>query len=369
MKNKIYISKPYLPPLDEYIKYLESIWNSKQLTNNGPFHKEFEEELCDYLGVKYISLFSNATIALLIAIRVLELKGEIITTPYSFVATSHAVKWNNIDPVFIDVEPNTCNLNPYLIERAITDKTSAILPVHVYGNPCNVEKIGRIAERNNLKIIYDAAHAFGTQIGEDSILKFGDLSVLSFHATKLFNTFEGGAIVSHSSEMKRKIDDLKNFGFQDQTTVEGIGINGKMNEVQAALGILQLKYIDQIIEKRKIITEIYRAGLKKVNGIFFLDFMNNVRYNYAYFPIFIKESEYGISRDEVFEKLAYNNIYARRYFYPLISQFSSYKDMPSSKLDNLTVANNISNDVICLPIYPDLDTADVERIIEILKTL
>lgn len=367
MNKKITVTQPLLPPLEEYLPYLQQIWKNKHITNQGPFHEELEDKLCDYLGVEYISLFANGTIALLVAIKTLELKGEIITTPYSFVASSHVITWNNINPVFIDIESSTCNLNPGLIEEAITESTSAILPVHVYGNPCNIEKIADIAEKNNLKIIYDAAHAFGVKVNGDSIMNSGDLSVLSFHATKVFNTFEGGAIVSQTVEMKKKIDDLKNFGILDEVTVEGIGINGKMNEVQAAMGLLQLKYIDSAIEKRNKIAEIYREGLKGVDGIRFLDDMEGVKHNYAYFPIFINEREYGMCRDEVYEKLANKNIYGRRYFYPLISQFSTYKGLPSAKAENLPVAVKTSGEIICLPIYPDLDNGDVERIIEILK--
>lgn len=369
MKDRIYITKPFLPPLDEYVKYLEKIWTSKQLTNNGPFHKQLEQELCEYLDVKYISLFCNGTIALLLAIKALELKGEIITTPYSFVATSHSIKWNGLTPVFVDIDVSTCNMDPDRIEKAITSKTTAILPVHVYGNPCETENINQIAKKHNLKVIYDAAHAFGVAKNGKSILNEGDLSILSFHATKVFNTFEGGAIVSHSAEMKKKIDDLKNFGFQDQITVEGIGINGKMNEVQTAMGLLQLKYINSAIDKRKKIIEIYRNALEEVDGIQFFNDIEGVKHNYAYFPVFINELEYGKSRDEVYEELKKHNIYGRRYFYPLINQFSAYKSLPSTESENLIVAEKMSNEVICLPVYPDLDHADVEKIIEILKDL
>ena len=368
-KKPILVTQPFLPPLEEYTEYLKDIWKSKWITNAGKFHQELEEGLCRYLGIEYISLFSNGTLALLVAIKSLELKGEIITTPYSFVASSHAIKWNGLNLVFTDIESNTCNLNPDLIEEAITENTSAILPVHIYGNPCNTEKINQIAERNNLKIIYDAAHAFGVKINGNSILNFGDLTILSFHATKVFNTFEGGAIVSNTAEMKKKIDDLKNFGFHDEVNVEGIGINGKMNEVQAAMGLLQIKYVDKAIEKRKRIAEIYREGLKDVNGISFLDDIKGVKHNYAYFPVFINEREYGMSRDEVYEELNNHEIYGRRYFYPLISQFSVYKNLPSAEAENLPVAEEMSGEVICLPIYPDLDRRNVERIIYILRNL
>ena len=367
--KRINVTQPFLPPLEEFQIYLQQIWENKHITNNGPFHKQLEQELCNYLGVKQISLFANGTIALLIAIKALELKGEVITTPYSFVATAHSIKWNGLEPVFVDIDPLTCNLDTKKIENAISDQTTAILPVHVYGNPCNTEKIAEIAERYGLKIIYDAAHAFGVTVNGNSILNSGDLSVLSFHATKVFNTFEGGAIVCHTAEMKKKIDDLKNFGFQDQTTVEGIGINGKINEVQAAMGLLQLKYIDQVIEKRNRIAELYREKLSEVNGISFLDGIKGVKHNYSYFPIFINEREYGMNRDKVYEELTNHNIFTRRYFYPLISRFSAYKNLPSAEEKNLPVAEQISSEVICLPIYPDLEHRDVERVIGILKSL
>ena len=367
MKNKIFITEPFLPPLDEYVEYLKKIWESKQLTNNGVFHQQFETELANYLGVKYVSLFNNATTALLVGIKALDLSGEVITTPYSFVATAHAIKWNGLDPVFVDIELDYCNLDSNKIEDAITEKTTALLPVHVYGNPCDTDRIKTIAEKYNLKVIYDAAHAFGVKKDGNSILNEGDLSILSFHATKVFNTFEGGAIVSHSAEMKKKIDDLKNFGFQDQVTVEGIGINGKMNEMQASMGLLQLKYFDQVIEKRKRITEIYRKGFKNVKGIRYLADLEDVKYNYAYFPIFINENEYGKSRDDVYNALKKHNIYGRIYFYPLISRFSAYKDLFSSKSANLSMAEKISEDVICLPIYPDLSTDQVNYIISVIN--
>jgi len=369
LKDKIYITKPFLPPLDEYVKYLEKIWTSKHLTNNGPFHQQFEKELANYLGVKYVSLFNNATTGLLIAIKALELKGEIITTPYSFVATAHSIMWNGLTPVFVDINPSTCNIDPDKIENAITSKTSAILPVHIYGNPCDTKKIKDITDKHGLSVIYDAAHAFGVKQNNKPILNEGDLSILSFHATKVFNTFEGGAIISSTSEMKKKIDDLKNFGFQGETVVEGIGINGKMNEIQAAMGLLQLKYIDEAIEKRKIITEIYRKGLKNVLGICFLDDIEGVSHNYSYFPVFLQEKKYGKSRDEVYEELKNHNIFSRKYFYPLISQLTVYQNLPSTAKKNLPVAEQKSKEVLCLPIYPDLNNRDVERIIEILTTL
>jgi len=367
MTKKINVTEPFLPPLEEYYPYLEQIWESKQLTNNGQFHQKFEKELAQYLDVQYVSLFNNGTTALLVSLRALELTGEVITTPYSFVATAHSILWNGLTPVFVDIDPITCNLNLDLIEEAITEKTSAILPVHVYGNPCETTRIQQIAEKHNLKVIYDAAHAFGVEKNGKSILNEGDLSILSFHATKVFNTFEGGAIISHTPEMKKRIDDLKNFGFQSQVVVEGIGINGKMNEVQSAMGLLQLKYIDSVIEKRKQITELYRKKLKNIKGITFLDNQENTNHNYAYFPIFINEDDYGISRDDLYKKLKQNNIFGRRYFYPLISQFDEYINFPSASKNNLPNAEKMSNEVICLPIYPDLGKEQIKRIITIIN--
>jgi dTDP-4-amino-4,6-dideoxygalactose transaminase len=366
MNKKIFVTEPFLPPLKEFNVYLKQIWKNKLITNNGPFHKQLEQELCNYLGVKHISLFANGTIALLVAIKALELTGEVITTPYSFVATVHSIKWNGLEPVFVDIDPKYYNLDPSKIEEAITDKTTAILPVHVYGNPCETKKIKHIAEKYNLKVIYDAAHAFGVKKDGKSILNEGDLSILSFHATKVFNTFEGGAIISHTTKMKQRIDDLKNFGFHDELMVEGIGINGKMNELQASMGLLQLKYINEVIDKRKKITNLYRSELKNIKGISFLDDMKDVNHNYAYFPIFINERKFGRSREEIYEKLKNHNIYSRRYFYPLISQFTAYKDLSSSKPANLPMAEKSSEEVICLPVYPDLTKSEQNYIIDIL---
>jgi dTDP-4-amino-4,6-dideoxygalactose transaminase len=369
LKDKIFVTKPFLPPLKEYTELLEDIWKNKQLTNKGPFHEKFEIALKDYLKVEYVSLVNNATTGLIIALRALGIKGDVITTPFSFIATAHSIKWNGLNPIFVDIDPSTCNINPDKIEDAITDQTTAILPVHIYGNPCDTKNIKSIAIKNNLRVIYDGAHAFGVTHNRKSILNEGDLSVLSFHATKLFNTFEGGAIVSHSSEMKKRIDDLKNFGFQNEITVDGIGINGKMNELQAALGLLQLKYFNKVIEKRKRIAKIYREGLMDVNGISFIYDNKGVKNNYAYFPIFIDEKIFGKKRDEVYEELKKHNIYGRRYFYPLISQFGAYQDLQSAEKKNLPVAEQISKEVICLPIYPDLDNRDIERIVKIINTL
>ena len=365
-KTPIYVTQPFLPPLDEFTIYLKKIWESKILTNNGPFHQELEQKLCEYLGVKYISLFSNGTQALITALQALKITGEVITTPFSFVATSHALWWNNIKPVFTDIEPNTFNLDPDKIEAAITQKTTAILPVHVYGNPCNVTKIQEIADRYGLKLIYDAAHTFGVKLNGTSIASFGNMSILSFHATKVFNTFEGGAIVCHDEETKTHIDHLKNFGFTDETTVVSPGINAKMNEFQAALGILQLKYVDEIISKRKKIAERYCQVLKDKPGISFLNSDSDIKPNYAYFPVLIDAETFGLTRDQLYEKLKKNNIFGRRYFYPLISQYPTYRGLESAKPGRLVVAEKITEEIICLPIYPDLEETDLERIISVL---
>jgi dTDP-4-amino-4,6-dideoxygalactose transaminase len=362
--ENIYVTQPVLPDLKEFIPYLEQIWENKVLTNNGPFHRELEKNLAEYLGVPYISLFANGTLALVTALQVLRITGEVITTPYSFVATTHSLWWNNIKPIFVDIEPTFCNLDVEKIESAITQKTTAILPVHVYGNPCNVEKIQQIADIYGLKVIYDAAHAFGVKYKGESILNYGDLSVLSFHATKVYNTFEGGAIICHDKATKQRIDYLKNFGFAGETTIMAPGINSKMNEVQAAMGLLQLKTIKDNIAKRKQVADLYREKLKDIKGISLLPEPKETESNYAYFPIFINEAEYGMSRDALYEKLKQNNIFGRRYFYPLISEFSMYKGLDSSKPDNLPIATKAANNVICLPIYPNLEIKIIEKIVK-----
>ena len=369
MIKPIYVTQPFLPPLEEFTEYLKQIWESKQLTNGGPFHQQLEEELCKYLGVKYISLFSNGTLALVTALQALKITSEVITTPYSFVATTHSLWWNNIKPVFVDIEPCTFNLDPEKIEAAITPHTTAILPVHVYGNPCNVKRIKEIADAYGLKVIYDACHTFGVTVKGIPVLNFGDLSVISFHATKVYNTFEGGAIVCHDEETKKRIDNLKNFGFVNETTVVTPGINAKMNELQAAMGLIQLKYIDDLIEKRKEITVRYRNLLKNIDGISFMEDILGVKHCYSYFPVFIDREKYGKTRDEVYEELKRNNIYGRRYFYPLISQFPTYKGLESAKTGKMPVAEKATEDVICLPIYPDLDYETIKFISSILKYL
>ena len=362
----IYVTQPFLPPLEEFIPYLEKIWDKKWLTNNGDFHKQLEKELAEYLGVKYISLFANGTLALITALQEMKISGEVITTPFSFVATTHSLWWNGIKPVFVDIEPDYFNIDPEKIEAAITTKTTAIMPVHVYGNPCNVERIQEIADTYGLKVIYDACHAFGVKIKDQSILNFGDMSVLSFHATKVYTTFEGGAIVCQDEKTKKRIDYLKNFGFAGETTVVAPGINAKLNEFQAALGVLQLKYADEVRSKRKEIADYYRQKLKSINGINFLEDIKDITPSYSYFPVLVDKESYGVTRDELYQKLKDNGIYARKYFYPLISNFSSYSSLPSASRDNLPVANKIAEDVLCLPIYPELKLDTINIITDII---
>jgi dTDP-4-amino-4,6-dideoxygalactose transaminase len=367
MSKPIFVTQPYLPPLEEFQKYLKQIWGNKILTNNGPFHQELEKALCDYLDVEYISLFSNGTLAIVSALQALHITGEVITTPYSFVATTHALWWNNIKPVFADIDPDTFNLDPGRIEAAITPLTTAILPVHVYGNPCNVDEIQRIADTYGLKVIYDACHTFGVRIKGIPVLKFGDLSVMSFHATKVYNTFEGGAIVCHDEATKKRIDNLKNFGFVNETTVVTPGINAKMNEIQAAMGLLQLKYIDGLIEKRKQIVEQYRERLNGINGITYMEDMPGVKHCYSYFPVLIDKDKYGKTRDDLYEELKKHSIYGRRYFYPLISQFPTYRGLDSAQPGKMPVAERITEEVICLPIYSNLEVENILRIVDIVK--
>ncbi len=365
-KNTL-VTQPHMPSLSEFIPLLADIWENRWLTNNGKYHQEFEKRLAEFLGVPYVVLFSNGTLALIAALQCLRIKGEVITTPYSFVATTHALSWNGIKPVFVDVDPVYGNLDPRKIEQAITPNTTAILPVHVYGNPCEVEAIEKIADTYGLKVIYDAAHAFNVKKEESSILNFGDLSILSFHATKVFNTIEGGAVICHDSKTKQRLDYLKNFGIADETTVVASGINAKMNELQAAYGLLQLKDFDIVIEKRKALTLQYKEGLRKLEGVNFLNEGDNVAYNYAYFPIFIDEKKCGFNRDDVREVLKKENIFARRYFYPLISEFPLYRGL--AKEAELKIAYKVSREVICLPLYPDLSKEIVKLIIAKIKQL
>jgi dTDP-4-amino-4,6-dideoxygalactose transaminase len=362
----IFVTRPFLPPLDEYVALLEQMWASRQLTNEGPFHVQFEAALKAHLGVPHISLFSNGMLGLIVALQALRIEGEVITTPFSFVATTHALHWNGIKPVFCDIEPDTFNLDPDKIEAAITPRTTAIMPVHVYGNPCNVERIGQIAERHGLKVIYDAAHTFGARLNGRSLADFGDLAVLSFHATKVFNTFEGGAIVSRDAAMKERIDFLKNFGFADDVTVVGPGINAKMNEPQAAMGLLQLKYVAESIRKRQAVSGRYRERLRGVRGLRVLEDVAGVEHNFAYFPVLIDGSAFGRSRDEVHAEMGRHGIFTRRYFYPLISRFPIYRELESAASGNLPAAELVAGQVLCLPIYPDLAFDEIDRVVAVL---
>ena len=367
MNNKqITVTSPLLPPLDEFIPYLQKIWDSKWITNNGSFHQQLEQALCDYLGVKYISLFTNGTLPLITALQAMRITGEVITTPYSFVATTHALWWNGIKPVFVDVDPTTGNLDPDKIEAAITPKTTAIMPVHVYGIPCDTDRIKEIADKYGLKVIYDAAHAFGVKKDSESILNAGDMSTLSFHATKVYNTIEGGALVMHDAETKKRIDYLKNFGFAGETTVVAPGINSKMDEIRAAYGLLNLKQVDAAIAARKQVAIRYREALKDVEGITYFNDQLGITHNYSYFPIFVDKEKYGMTRDELYFKMKEHNVLGRRYFYPLISDFSTYRGFESAKPENLPNARKMADSVICLPMYHGLEQNDLDRIIKLI---
>lgn len=360
-------TSPLLPDLKEFEKYLEDIWNRKWLTNNGEYHKKLEKSLSEYLGVEYISLFTNGTLPLITALQALDLRsGEVITTPYSFVATTHSIWWNGLTPVFVDIDPVTGNIDPEKIEAAITEKTVAIMPVHVYGTPCDTDRIQKIAEKHNLKVIYDAAHAFGVKVNGKSILQAGDMSTLSFHATKVYNTIEGGALICHSAEMKNKIDHLKNFGFSDEVTVDAPGINSKMDELRSAYGLLNLQQVDKAIESRKQTANEYRNALKEIKGIRFLDDIQGVHHNYSYFPIFIEDS-FRCTRDELYEELKTHNILGRRYFYPLITEFNPYKNYPSASPKNIPVAKKLADEVLCLPMYAFMEKQDIQRVIKTIK--
>lgn len=363
--KQITVTSPLLPNLEEYNALLQDIWSRKWITNNGHYHQELEKALAEYLGVDYISLFTNGTLPLITALQALGItEGEVITTPYSFVATSHSIWWNKLKPVFVDIEEETCGMDPKKIEEAITDKTVAIMPVHCYGKPCKVEEIDAIAKKHGLKVIYDAAHAFGVEIKSKSILEYGDVSTLSFHATKVYNTIEGGAMVMHTPEMKYGVDNLKNFGFRGETTVVAPGINSKMDEMRAAYGLLNLKQVDEAIEARRRVANRYRDALRGVKGIRFFDDMPGVKHNYSYFPIFVDAKEYGKTRDELYFFMKEQGVLGRRYFYPLITDFDPYKDLPSAQKENLPVANKIADQVICLPMHHALSEEDVERVIE-----
>ncbi len=362
-KQTITVTAPLLPNLNEFNEMLKEIWASKWITNNGTFHKQLEKALCEYLKVPYISLFTNGTLPLITALQALRITGEVITTPYSFVATTHSLWWNGIKPVFVDIDPATGNIDPECIEAAITPKTTAIMPVHVYGKPCDTERIQAIADKYGLKVIYDAAHAFGVEVNGESILNAGDMSTLSFHATKVYNTIEGGALVMHDEKTKQRIDYLKNFGFAGETEVVAPGINSKMDEMRAAYGLLNLKLVDAAIEARHQVAIQYREALRSVEGIAFMDDMPGVKHNYSYFPIFIDAEKYGMTRDELYSKMKELNVLGRRYFYPLISEFSTYRGLPSAAKENLPNAHQMADSVLCLPMHHELKKEDIERIL------
>mgnify|MGYP000955297038 FL=1 len=366
-KDIITVTSPLLPNLDEFTDSLKEIWESKWITNNGQFHQKLEAALAEYLKVPYVSLFTNGTLPLLTALQALRITGEVITTPYSFVATTHALWWNGIKPVFVDIDPSTGNIDPQKIEAVITPRTTAILPVHVYGKPCDTEAIQAIADKYGLKVIYDAAHAFGVEVNGESLLNAGDMSTLSFHATKVFNTIEGGAMVMHDEKTKQRIDYLKNFGFANEIEVVGPGINSKMDEIRSAYGLLNLKQVDAAIAARQKVAVAYREALRNVDGISFWDDTPGVRHNYSYFPIFVDAAEYGMTRDQLYFKMKAQGIWGRRYFYPLISEFSTYRGLESSRPENLVNAHRMADTVICLPMHHELNEEDVERIVDCIK--
>ena len=366
-KDIITVTSPLLPNLDEFTDSLKEIWESKWITNNGQFHQKLEAALAEYLKVPYVSLFTNGTLPLLTALQALRITGEVITTPYSFVATTHALWWNGIKPVFVDIDPSTGNIDSQKIEAAITPRTTAILPVHVYGKPCDTEAIQAIADKYGLKVIYDAAHAFGVEVNGESLLNAGDMSTLSFHATKVFNTIEGGAMVMHDEKTKQRIDYLKNFGFANEVEVVGPGINSKMDEIRSAYGLLNLKQVDAAIAARQKVAVAYREALRNVDGISFWDDMPGVRHNYSYFPIFVDAEKYGMTRDELYMKMKDQGVWGRRYFYPLISEFSTYRGLESSRPENLVNAHRMADTVICLPMHHELNEEDVERIVDCIK--
>lgn len=362
--KKITVTSPLLPELDDFIEDLKNIWENKWITNNGDYHKKLEKALAEYLKVPYVSLFTNGTLPLITALQAMRITGEVITTPYSFVATTHSIWWNGCKPVFVDIDPKTGNIDPDKIEAAITPRTTAIMPVHVYGKPCDTKAIQEIADKYGLKVIYDAAHAFGVEVNGESILNAGDISTLSFHATKVFNTIEGGAMIMHDEKTKKRIDDLKNFGFHDEVTVVAPGINSKMDEMRAAYGLLNLRQVDKAIEARHQVAIKYRNALRDVDGITFFDDMDGVKHNYSYFPIFIDAEKYGMTRDELYEKMKSQNVLGRRYFYPLISEFSTYRGLDSASRENLPNAHKMADSVICLPMHHALSDEDIHRTLE-----
>ena len=365
-EKQITVTSPLLPDLEEFNALLKEIWDSKWVTNNGSFHKQLERELAEYLKVPYLSLFTNGTLPLLTALQALHITGEVITTPYSFVATTHSIWWNGCKPVFVDIDPATGNIDPNAIEAAITNKTTAIMPVHVYGKPCDTKRIQEIADKYGLKVIYDAAHAFGVEVNGESILNAGDMSTLSFHATKVYNTLEGGALVMHDEATKKRVDYLKNFGFAGETEVVAPGINSKVDEVRAAYGILNLRQVDAAIEARHQVAIKYREALRPVEGITFMDDMPGVKHNYSYFPLFVDAEKYGMTRDELYEKMKVHNVLGRRYFYPLISTFTTYKGYDSANPKNLPKAHKVADSVICLPMHHELSAEDIDRVLDLI---
>ena len=365
-KNKITVTSPLLPDLDEFNELLKDIWKKRWITNNGEYHQRLEQALAAYLKVPYVSLFTNGTLPLITALQALRITGEVITTPYSFVATTHALWWNGIKPVFVDIKRETGNIDPDKIEAAITPKTTAIMPVHIYGKPCDTDAIQQIADKYGLKVIYDAAHAFGVEVNGNSILNAGDMSTLSFHATKVYNTIEGGAMVMHDEKTKKRIDYLKNFGFAGETEGVAPGINSKMDEIRSAYGLLNLKQVDVAIETRHQVAIKYREALWDVDGITFWDDLPGVRHNYSYFPIFVDAAKYGMTRDELYFKMKEQGVLGRRYYYPLISDFSTYRSLPSATKENLPVATKMANEVICLPMHHVLSDEDLARILNLI---
>jgi len=368
-QKPIYVTRPLLPSMEKYKKRLEKIWESQWITNNGKQHQKLEKKLEDYLKVDNLSLINNGTIALQIALKALEIEGEVITTPFTFAATPHAISWNGLKPVFCDIDPETLNIDADKIEDLITEETSAILAVHVFGTPCDVEKIEKIAEEHDLKVIYDGAHAFGTEIAGTAIGNYGDITMYSFHATKLFNTIEGGALACSDEKLKEKIDRLKNFGIKNKEEVIEIGTNGKMNEFQAAMGLEVLKEVDNERKKRKEIKEVYHNELEDIKGINFINEAENIKSSQQYLVIKIDEGEFGVSRNEVYETLKKYNVFARKYFYPLCSNFDSYQNLNSAKKNNLRVANEIVEQVLSLPFYGELGTIATEKITKIIISL
>lgn len=366
-EKQITVTSPLLPDLDDFQAMLKEIWDSKWITNNGRFHQQLEKELAEYLKVPYISLFTNGTLPLITALQALRITGEVITTPYSFVATTHSLWWNGIKPVFVDIDPSNCGLDPEKIEAAITPKTTAIMPVHCYGKPCDTKAIQEIADKYGLKVIYDAAHAFGVEVNGESILNAGDMSTLSFHATKVYNTIEGGAMVMKDEQTKKRIDYLKNFGFANEVTVVAPGINSKMDEIRAAYGLLNLRQVDAAIEARRVVAEKYRKALRDIEGITFFDDMPGVRHNYSYFPIFIDAEKFGKTRDELYFEMKEANVLGRRYFYPLISEFSTYRGLPSATRENLPNAYRLADTVLCLPMHHTLSDSDTDRVIQVIR--